>query len=81
MGVEVAGYAAVSARLRDPQALVVGTEAGTDLHRAALRLADHETTVVPDPDGDGIARRREDGTVTAEAETPAGLEAALTGSE
>ncbi|WP_262180451.1 DUF255 domain-containing protein [Haloarcula laminariae] len=78
MGVEVAGYASVAARLRDPQRLVVGTEAGTDLHRAALRLADHETTVVPDPDGDGVARRYEDGTVTAEGETPANLETALT---
>ncbi|WP_276272851.1 DUF255 domain-containing protein [Haloarcula litorea] len=78
MGVEVAGYATVAARLRDPQRIVVGTEAGSDLHRAALRLADHETTVVPDPDGDGVARRYEDGTVTAEATTPADLEAALT---
>jgi len=81
MGVEVAGYASVAARLQDPQRLVVGTEAGTDLHRAALRLADHETTVVPDPDGDGRARRFEGETVTAEAETPADLEAALTGGE
>ncbi|PSP64702.1 thioredoxin domain-containing protein [Halobacteriales archaeon QH_8_67_36] len=77
MGVEVAGYAGVAARLRDPQRLVVGTAAGTDLHRAALRLADHETTVVPDPDGDGVARRYEGETVTAEGETPADLEAAL----
>ena len=79
MGVEVAGYASVAARLRDPQRLVVGTEAGTDLHRAALRLADHETTVVPDPAGDGRARRYEGETVTAEADTPGGLETALTG--
>ncbi|MFC6757299.1 MULTISPECIES: DUF255 domain-containing protein [Haloarcula] len=79
MGVEVAGYAGVAARLRDPQRLVVGTEAGTDLHRAALRLADHETTVVPDSDGDGVARRYEGETVTAEGETPQDLDAALTG--
>ncbi|MDS0278384.1 DUF255 domain-containing protein [Halomicroarcula sp. S1AR25-4] len=78
MGVEVAGYASVAARLRDPQTLRVGTEAGTDLHRAALRLADHETTIVPDPEGDGVARRYEGETVTAEGETPAELEAALT---
>jgi len=81
MGVEVAGYAAVAARLRDTQRLVVGTEAGTDLHRAALRLADHETTVVPDSDGDGVARRYEGETVTAEGDTPAALEAVLTGSD
>jgi len=79
MGVEVAGYASVAARLQDPQRLVVGTEAGTDLHRAALRLADHETTVVPDPDGDGVARRYEGDRLTAEGDTPATLEAALTG--
>ncbi|WP_135304280.1 DUF255 domain-containing protein [Haloarcula amylovorans] len=79
MGVEVAGYAGVAARLLDPQRLVVGTEAGTDLHRAALRLADHETTVVPDPDGDGTACRYEGDAVTAEASAPADLEAALTG--
>lgn len=79
MGVEVAGYASVAARLQDPQRLVVGTRAGTDLHRAALRLADHETTVVPDPDGDGVARRYEGDTVTAEGETPQALDAALTG--
>jgi len=77
----VAGYAAVAARLRDTQRLVVGTEAGTDLHRAALRLADHETTVVPDSDGDGVARRYEGETVTAEGDTPAALEAVLTGSD
>ena len=78
MGVEVAGYASVAARLRDPQRLVVGTDAGTDLHRAALRLTDHETTVVPDPDGDGVARRHEGETVTAEGATPRELDEALT---
>jgi uncharacterized protein YyaL (SSP411 family) len=78
MGVEVAGYAGVAARMGNQQRLVVGTAAGTDLHRAALRLADHETTVVPDPDGDGIARRYEDGSVTAMAETPSELEGAVT---
>jgi uncharacterized protein YyaL (SSP411 family) len=78
MGVEVAGYASVAARLQDPQRLVVGTAAGTDLHRAALRLADHETTVVPDPDGDAVARRYEAETVTAEGESPRELETALT---
>jgi uncharacterized protein YyaL (SSP411 family) len=47
MGVEVAGYATVAARLREPRCIQVGTDPGTDLHRAALRLADHETVVAP----------------------------------
>jgi len=81
MGVEVAGYAAVAARLQHPQRLTVGTEAGSDLHRAALRMADHETTVVPDPDGDGAARLLDGDAVVAEGATPAELEAALTGAE
>jgi len=78
MGVEVAGYATVAARLQSPSVLRVGTAAGTDLHRAALRLADHETTVVPEPDGDGVARLRRDGEPVAEAATPAELETGLT---
>ncbi|MFC7234416.1 DUF255 domain-containing protein [Halosegnis marinus] len=47
MGAEVAGYGAVCARaVYDP--LVVETPpAGTDLHRAAWRVADHEKVVVP----------------------------------
>jgi len=79
MGVEVAGYATVAARLQQPQTLTVGTEAGTDLHRAALRLADHETTVVPEPDGDGTARLLDGDAIVAEGATPSELEGALTG--
>jgi len=47
MGAEVAGYGAVCARsVYDP--LVVETPSvGTDLHRAAWRIADHEKVVVP----------------------------------
>jgi hypothetical protein len=52
MGVEVAGYATVAARLREPRCIQVGTDPGTDLHRAALRLADHETVVAPLVAGD-----------------------------
>jgi hypothetical protein len=57
MGVEVAGYATACARhVNDP--LVVETPpAGTDLHRAALRVADHEKVVVPDDRDDAVARR------------------------
>lgn len=89
MGVQVAQYATVSARLRSPQALVVGTEAGTDLHRAALRLVDHETVVVPESDidrtplvdepvSDSTARLVRDGTVVGTATTPPELESLLT---
>jgi uncharacterized protein YyaL (SSP411 family) len=57
MGVEVAGYATACARhVNDP--LVVETPpAGSDLHRAALRLADHEKVVVPGNRDDAVARR------------------------
>jgi len=80
MGVEVAAYAATVARLREPTALEVGAPAGSDLHRAALRLADHESVVVPDADGapaDG-ARLVVDGDVRGTAGDPAGLETLLT---
>lgn len=47
-GVEVAEYGAVAARLcRPPLVLTVGDAAGSDLHRAALRVADHEKIVRP----------------------------------
>jgi hypothetical protein len=47
MGAEVASYGAACARhVYDP--LVVETPpAGSDLHRAAWRVADHEKVVVP----------------------------------
>jgi uncharacterized protein YyaL (SSP411 family) len=47
-GVQVAGYGAVAARLRhDTLTVDVATDAGSDLHRAALRVADHEAVVRP----------------------------------
>jgi uncharacterized protein YyaL (SSP411 family) len=57
MGVEVAGYATACARhVNDP--LVVETPpAGSDLHRAALRVADHEKVVVPGDREDAVAHR------------------------
>jgi uncharacterized protein YyaL (SSP411 family) len=60
IGVQVAGYGGVAARLcRDP--LVVETPAaGTDLHRAACRVADHETVVVPGDRANGVVRVGED---------------------
>ena len=85
MSVEVAGYAAVVARLHEPRAVQVGTDAGTDLHRAALRLADHESVVVPGADSHangpatGEARLVVDGAKRGRADTPAALESLLTG--
>jgi uncharacterized protein YyaL (SSP411 family) len=89
MGVEVAHYATVAARLDGLEVLAVGTEAGSDLHRAALRLADHEAVVVPDPSGSVPARERPDGEACllldgeeqGRAGTPAELEALLTNGE
>ena len=37
----------VAARLQEPRCIQIATEPGSDLHRAALRLADHETVVAP----------------------------------
>jgi len=80
MGVEVAHYASAVARARDPQVVAVGAPAGSDLHRAALRLADHETAVAPDderaPDGEAVVLV--DGEEADGAADPAALEAVLT---
>ncbi|GGJ07899.1 hypothetical protein GCM10008995_17310 [Halobellus salinus] len=47
-GVQVAGYGSVASRLTRPNLVVaVGDGAGSDLHRAGLRVADHEAVVVP----------------------------------
>ncbi|MFC5972035.1 DUF255 domain-containing protein [Halomarina salina] len=82
MGVDVAGYATAAARVVDrPLTIEVTSDAGSDLHRAALRVADHEKVVVPgatvdgDPeDGDApFARITANGT-HATATTPAELQ-------
>ena len=83
MGIEVAHYATVASRLQTPRRIEVGTAAGTDLHRAALRLADHETVVVPDATEThavtaGQARVVTDGESEGRADSPATLEALLT---
>jgi len=79
MGVEVAGYAAVAARLQSPRTFRVGTPAGTDLHRAALRIADHEAVVVPDADvPDGEAHVYTDGEREGTADSPDALAALAT---
>jgi hypothetical protein len=83
MGVEVAQYGTVASRVLEPRRVEVGAPAGSDLHRAALRLADHEMVVVPDAaDSHGVAPDRvrlvTDGTVEGGAESPESLEALLT---
>ena len=80
MGVEVAHYASAVARARDPRVVAVGAEAGSDLHRAALRLADHETSVAPDDDRapDGEAVVLDDGDEVDRAGDPETLEGVLT---
>ncbi|TMT85374.1 thioredoxin domain-containing protein [Haloterrigena sp. H1] len=75
-GVQVARYAtAVSRLLEGPLVLPVAADPGSDLHRAALRLADHEKVVVPDADGleAGTARAERGDRVSEPAETPAEL--------
>ncbi len=71
-GVQVAGYGSVASRLTRPDLVVaVGDDPGSDLHRAALRVADHEAVVVPaapdTPTGVATVRR---GTDHRDATTP-----------
>ncbi|KAB1187683.1 MULTISPECIES: DUF255 domain-containing protein [Haloferax] len=71
IGVQVAEYGSVAARLlRDPLVVEIGGEAGSDLHRAALRVADHEALVVPEADIDADIAVVSSGAVTYEATTP-----------
>ncbi|WP_276298866.1 DUF255 domain-containing protein [Halorussus lipolyticus] len=52
LGVQVAAYATAAARLcRDPLVIEVADEAGSDLHRAGMRVADHEKVVLPGVSG------------------------------
>ncbi len=52
IGIQVAGYGSVAARLcGEPLVIEVGGAAGSELHRAACRVADHERLVVPNADG------------------------------
>ena len=57
MGVEVAAYAAACARHHYDPLVVETPPAGTDLHRAALRIADHEKVVVPGDRETAVVRR------------------------
>ncbi|MDF9747556.1 DUF255 domain-containing protein [Natrinema salsiterrestre] len=72
-GVQIARYAtAVSRLLEGPLVIRVAADPGSDLHRAALRLADHEKVVVPDADDldAGTARAERGDRMSAPAETP-----------
>jgi hypothetical protein len=60
MGVEVAAYAATCARHHYDPLVVETPPAGTDLHRAALRVADHEKVVVPGDRETAVVRRGEE---------------------
>ena len=52
IGIQVAGYGSVAARLcGEPLVIEVGGPAGSTLHRAACRVADHERVIVPNVDG------------------------------
>ena len=52
IGIQVAGYGSVVARLcGEPLVIEVGGPAGSELHRAAWRVADHERIVIPNADG------------------------------
>ncbi|KTG09345.1 thioredoxin domain protein [Haloprofundus marisrubri] len=65
IGVQAADYGAVAARLcGDPLVVAVADDPGSDLHRAALRVADHEKVVVPNAGSVLTDREFESGTAT-----------------
>jgi uncharacterized protein YyaL (SSP411 family) len=71
-GVQVAAYATAAARLcRDPVVVAVADEAGSDLHRAALRIADHEKVVVPEASDEDYERGSAYAVVAGERSAPA----------
>ncbi len=68
MGVEAAGYAAACARAHYDPLVVRTPPQGSDLHRAALRIADHEKVVVPADRNDAVVVRA--GETSPPATTP-----------
>ena len=68
MGVEAAGYAAACARAHYDPLVVRTPPSGSDLHRAALRIADHEKIVVPTDRSDAVVVRA--GETSPPATTP-----------
>lgn len=79
MGPELAGYASAASRLVGEVLVIrVGGPAGSDLHRASLRIADHEAVVVPGADCEGAIASM--GERTTEPTTrPVELERAVSG--
>jgi uncharacterized protein YyaL (SSP411 family) len=75
MGVQLAGYATAAARVADsPLVIRVADDAGSDLHRAALRMADHEKVVAIGADGDpGTAWVEADDEITEAVDSPGAL--------
>ncbi|WP_255170413.1 DUF255 domain-containing protein [Natrononativus amylolyticus] len=75
-GVQVAPYASVASRLLEGSlAIRVADSPGSDLHRAALRIADHEKVVVPESDDleSGTARVERGDRVSEPASSPDAL--------
>ena len=81
LGVQVAEYGSLVGRLlRGTTVIAVGTEPGSDLHRAAWRVADHEKVVAPNAHradapaprtvSEGSAVVLVDGVASAPATTP-----------
>ena len=85
LGPQVAGYGAAASRLLEGGLSIhVAAPAGSDLHRAALRVGDHEKVVVPESDDErvdegtaivGAGAGTDDERVSAPAGTPEELEA------
>jgi len=78
IGVQIAGYGAVAGRLCRPDLVIDVDRAGSDLHRAALRVADHEKVVRPGVTDAGVAQIRV-GDRSREAGTPPELMDAVSG--
>lgn len=80
LGVQAARYGRAAARLvSEPLVIDVATDPGSDLHRAALRMADPEKVVVPEVRlaGSGLARVRGRDLPVEPIETPADLATAV----
>jgi uncharacterized protein len=77
LGPQLAEYGtAVSRLVGEPLVIRVGAPAGSDLHRAALRIADHEAVIVPGADCEGALASAGERTAQPAA-SPAELERAV----
>jgi len=83
MGVQVAGYATAAARVADsPLVVRVADDPGSDLHRAALRMADHEKVVAAGADGDaGTAWLETEAGASEAVDSPGALADLVAGSQ